>query len=478
MTQKYVELSDLTDSRMLMEHRLLPISIWFIYIVIAVVLSSLIWANVSEVDVVVKGRGVLRPSESVGTLTSKVTGRIIEMNHSRGSVVNRGDLILKIDDADLKVQLDGLLTEKEQLSAELEMTKAFISGIEKGKNPFDVKTEEVYFYQFEKYQIEQSINIQSVDLSEERVKRTTKDLLTLKALQTAIQSRKTPQTQSTAKDLFGQYQLELDALNRQKDEAVKQLKESKALYQAGSISRTELELVESASKSSEEAVLTFTNNYSSKLRSDIEVLESKLMEYQAESAKLTASGSSANQSQNSGFVSWQNQKYNLDKSIAAVDNKITATKLSLEQCNIVAAQAGVYNPVSDLAVGDMLLSGSVVGTVVPSSSEHYIAELMVSNDDVSRIQTKDSIKLKLDALPYKEYGFVTGMILTISPDAIFDEKSGQSYYKVTADIPKQILKSYKGKEKELKVGMAFEAHIVSERKKIMKIVLEKLQLSL
>lgn len=478
MPQKHYELKELTDSRMLMEHRLLPISIWFIYIVIAVVLSALIWANVSEVDVVVKGRGVLRPSESVGTVTNKVTGRIVEINSSRGSVVKQGDLLLKIDDADLKVQLEGLLTEREQLSADLEMTKAFISGIEKGVNPFDIQTEEVYFYQFEKYQIDQSINIQSVGLSEERVNRTAKDLSTLTTLQAAIQSGKSPQKDSIAKDLYRQYQLEFEALKRKKDEVAKLFKESKALYQAGSLSRSELELAESAFKSGEEAVLAYSNNYSSKLRTDIEALQSKLMEYQAERAKLTASGSSVNQSQNSGFVSWQNQKYNLEKSLATVDNKIAATKLSLNQCNIVAAQDGVYNPASDLALGDVLLSGSVIGTVVPSSSEHYIAELMVSNDDVSRVQMKDKIKLKLDALPYKEYGFVNGEVLTISPDAIFDEKTGQSYYKVTADVPMQILKSYKGKEKELKVGMAFEAHIVSERKKIMKIVLEKLQLSL
>lgn len=482
MRSKTYTLEELTDSRMLMEHRLLPVSIWFIYILIALVLSFLIWANIGEVDVVVRGRGALRPSETVGTVTNKVTGRVVELGASRGEDVKKGDLLLRIDDADLKLQQEALLLEKQQFELDLQMTAKFVTGIEQGYNPFDKATEEAYYYQFEKYQIDQQVNTENMSLGQSRIGRAEKELSELNQLSALVKKNvKWGQGLSgsaSVSEQYRKYKLELDAYSRKLDEAERQLKAAKELLKSGSISRSELEASQLARDNAKDGLDGYKSGYEISLKSSVEQLESKLIEYRADQAKLSASGSSGSQVENGGLVNWQSQKVALEKNLATTQKKLEAVALSLSQCVVKSELDGLYNPVSEFAIGDTLASGSQIGTVVPQTSEQFLAELAVGNYDVSRIKQGDTVKLKLDALPYKEYGFVKGKIITISPDASFDEKSGQSYYKVVALVPNCTLKSYKGTDKQLKAGMAFEAHIVTERKKIVKIVLEKLQLSL
>lgn len=482
MRLKTYTLEELTDSRMMMEHRLLPVSIWFIYILMALVLSFFIWANLSEVDVVVKARGALRPSETIGTVTNKVTGRVVALGAARGEAVTKGETLLRIDDADLKLQQEALLLEKEQLTTELNMTAKFVSGIEQGRNPFDQTTEEAYYYQFEKYQIDQQVSSENLSLNAERLQRAEKELAELHQLESLIIKNPALRTVSkgsaTVYEQYSKYKLELEALTRKAADAQKQLKAANELFKSGSISRTDYDLSQAAFDNAKDALTTFKSGFAISLKASIETATGKVIEYKAEQAKLSASGSSASQVENGGLVNWQTQKTALEKSLAANQKKIEAVNLSLSQCEIKAELSGLYNPVSDLAIGDTLAAGSQIGTVVPQTSEQFLAELAVGNYDVSRIQTGHTVKLKLDALPYKEYGFVKGKIVTISPDATFDEKTGQSYYKVVAEVPSCRLKSYKGMEKQLKSGMAFEAHVVTERKKVIKIVLEKLQLSL
>ena len=98
------------------------------------------------------------------------------------------------------------------------------------------------------------------------------------------------------------------------------------------------------------------------------------------------------------------------------------------------------------------------------------------NKDISLISVGDKVKFRLDALPYKEYGMLAGIVTMISPDSSINQSTSTSYYLVEASIENRPLVSYKGEESSIKVGMTLQGHVVTKRKKILHYLLEKIDL--
>jgi len=69
---------------------------------------------------------------------------------------------------------------------------------------------------------------------------------------------------------------------------------------------------------------------------------------------------------------------------------------------------------------------------------------------------------------------LSGKIKKINADSFMDDLTGVSYYLVESNIENKPLLSYTGEKASIKVGMSLEGQIVSERKKVLYIILEKL----
>jgi multidrug resistance efflux pump len=266
--------------------------------------------------------------------------------------------------------------------------------------------------------------------------------------------------------------LELGELERKGQVDLKQFQSMQSLYKADSVSQQELDLSKRTMESSKIALEQFTQNYSNSLNDRIEALSAAEFEFLNTVAKMMPNMGVGNQ------INWQTSKDQLVKNLELLGKKIESLQLAVDQCRLEAETEGIYNLAMDFAIGDLVAEGTKIGTIVPESSEVYLAEMALGNQDVGRVKVGDKVKFKLDALPYREYGFVMGDIISISPDAVIDSKSGQSYYKAVATFKNQPMKSYKGVNKFVKVGMSYEAHVVAERKKILWVLMEKLQLSL
>ena len=106
----------------------------------------------------------------------------------------------------------------------------------------------------------------------------------------------------------------------------------------------------------------------------------------------------------------------------------------------------------------------------------YTIEIFMPNSEIAGLKVGDLIKYNFDALPYKEYGQMEGKITSISTDAQFNETYGTSGYIVKGTVNNETVYSYKGEAAELKVGMTCEAHIITEQKKILHYLLEKINL--
>ncbi|MDP3487463.1 MAG: HlyD family efflux transporter periplasmic adaptor subunit, partial [Bacillota bacterium] len=159
-----------------------------------------------------------------------------------------------------------------------------------------------------------------------------------------------------------------------------------------------------------------------------------------------------------------------------IDDKLKAVSLNMAEATVVAPTDGTVNIITDIAPGEVLNNSVEVATIVPDTDTEFKIVLNVSNKDISGVKPGQVVKYHFLALPFKEYGELTGTIQHVAVDARVDRNTGLSYYVVEASVDNKPLYSYKGTESELKVGMLCEARVVTDSKKILRWLFEKMNL--
>lgn len=164
------------------------------------------------------------------------------------------------------------------------------------------------------------------------------------------------------------------------------------------------------------------------------------------------------------------------ENIQTVEQNIKKLQLDIDNAVVRANMDGVINILAELYSGDFIASGNNVLTIIPDKDSAFTMQIMISNKDIGEINTGDTVKYSFAALPYREYGQVTGKITSISKDAITNETNGQSFYAVEATVPGGKLVSNSGKQGEIKVGMLCESNIITKSKSFLRYFLEKIDL--
>jgi HlyD family secretion protein len=165
-----------------------------------------------------------------------------------------------------------------------------------------------------------------------------------------------------------------------------------------------------------------------------------------------------------------------EKALNSLEKTFKSTNLNFQDLNIIAPIVGVINVMTEINKGDLLESGVTIATIVPANESRFKVQLYVPNKDIANIKVGDRIKYHFLALPYREYGELSGKIINIGIDSKIDQQRAESVYLVEAGIDNKPLYSYKGNKAEVKVGMLCEAQIITKTKKILYYLLEKINL--
>lgn len=102
---------------------------------------------------------------------------------------------------------------------------------------------------------------------------------------------------------------------------------------------------------------------------------------------------------------------------------------STQHSTFQALRAPTDGVVSQLAIhtiGGVVEAAKPIMTIVPTASR-MIAEVKLLNRDAGFIQVGQEVAVKLEAFPYTRYGMIKGHILSLSSDAIVDDKLGPIY---------------------------------------------------
>lgn len=521
MREELKELDELSDSRELLEAKPNPIIPLFIYLFIFMLAIAFIWTYFGEIDEVVKANGVVRTNETVSTIRTQIPSQVTSIHFYEGQSVEKGDVLFTLDQTEQEFQkqlVEDDLNKAEEKKEDLELLKESIQQEE------DLLHEESEVYErYKSYQsnlsllkqeyegslieVNQSIEgqkIQEKNLVSER-ERIEDGIEQLNRLKSAIKNQenvfKTNETpyynqyidfqmqvtrmEEIIEERRDEYEKLKGELKKENDEETEEIEGEvvEALVTQEHVDEAK-QLLDHATFELEQYInqqLLQVNSQISQEKAkkdevstnlDTMLDYSELKSSQDENYQVSLENYKADM-----LVQVNNDIESLSQQINQLQQEITVLEQGIEDNVIKATINGTINVRTKISQGDFLQVGTEVLTIVPeTNSPTYTVQLTVLNQDIARTKVGDTINFRIHSLPHQEYGFLTGEITSVGTDAINDPETGMSYYLVEAVMNNDVLTSHKGEEASIKVGMTVDAHIVTESKKILYFLLEKIDL--
>ena len=479
-----IDIDDLTDSREM--YRSKPHSfVWvFTYIIICLVIAAILWAGFGKKEIVIKASGQVRPEAGISTVNNIVAGEIASINYKQGMTVKAGDILYIIKHDTLLMEKEAYNSRLADLRKELANLNMYRKSIVSGTNEFDKDSEPVYY---------------------EKVRKLLMDIHYIQS-DTNYKMKKLKEERSINNSQLSEYQTELACLRNY----IKSLDDNKNyLVNSGEIERRYSQKYENYLISRKDIERKFEqqsneiNNDKDKesaikklyinerqaasdlmdnLTNNINLLKLNMALGEAELNTISDSTgnninninySVAERTKSQEIIATDEKIKNISDNIATVEQNIKKLQLDMDSAIVRANIDGVVNVLSQIYEGDFVTSGREILTVIPDNNSSFTIQIHINNQDIGEINIGDAVKYSFAALPYREYGQVTGRITSISQDSIFDKNTGQSFYTVEATIPNTKLFTKAGKQGEVKVGMLCEANIVTKQQSYLEYFLEK-----
>lgn len=175
---------------------------------------------------------------------------------------------------------------------------------------------------------------------------------------------------------------------------------------------------------------------------------------------------------------------NLDRQIATSEQELIENTAK-NRLVVKANGTGVVTSIN-AEVGQQILPNIPLLNIVPAAST-LIAHLYVPSSAIGFVKENQPVKLRFQAFPYQKFGQVTGQILSISETTMNAQElmsmgemsqsneagKNEPIYLVKVKLSQQFMQVY-GEQRPFKVGMAFDADILQEKRKLYEWVLEPL----
>ena len=137
--------------------------------------------------------------------------------------------------------------------------------------------------------------------------------------------------------------------------------------------------------------------------------------------------------------------------------------------------APVDGTVQQLAIhtdGGVVTEAQPLMVIVPSDQPVEV-EAMLENKDIGFVRPGQEVEIKVETFTFTKYGVVHGTVLSISNDAIEDEKRGL-LYSARIQLKENSIK-VAGKQIPLSAGMAVRAEVKTDKRKVIDYFLSPLQ---
>jgi len=161
MKFKIESLDELSDSRQIMESKPHKLTSIFIYILLTVIISFILWASFSEKEVVIKLTGIVNPNEESYVVSNPIAGEIKEVYMKNGQTIKKDAVLYKTDDTTLQIQKKKVEGQKKLLTNDINNLSKLKKSITDNTNYLKDNTEEKeYYLKYKNYEVGNNVSVE------------------------------------------------------------------------------------------------------------------------------------------------------------------------------------------------------------------------------------------------------------------------------------------------------------------------------
>jgi HlyD family secretion protein len=146
--------------------------------------------------------------------------------------------------------------------------------------------------------------------------------------------------------------------------------------------------------------------------------------------------------------------------------KLVALREQIDRLTVRAPAAGRVVGLSIFTVGGVVGGGAKLMDIVPED-QPLVIECRVKPDDADDLRIGQATEIRIPAFHDRRLPLLTGKVSKISADALVDEKTGASFFKVEVSVPPSqlgVIRQFRGAEEGLRPGLPVEV-VVPLRKR-------------
>lgn len=384
------------------------------------------WASFARVDEVTRGQGRVIPSSKAQVVQSAEPATIRDIVVRSGQAVRKGQLLVRLDDTESSAQLGQIEAENRSLAARadrLSREGGGVGGADCASDPSAQCSEEAA--------------LQSVRAAALRSRKA--------ALGAAIEQRRRDYAEAQATVASLQSSLKI---------AQEQVGIIAPLAAQSIVPKTELMDAQ---------------------REATEVQGKLAAAQQAVSRAQAAISEAQAQSAEAGLQFRQealNERSQLVAKMAVNSESLRGAEGRLQRSEIRSPVNGIVNDVQVTTVGGFVQAGQKILQVVPLG-DRLLVEARVSPKDIAFIKVGDRANVKVTAYDFAVYGGLTGKVVQISADSIYDEAAKESYFSVVVQTDRAFLESGR-RRLPISPGMICDVEIVTGKKTVLSYLLKPL----
>ncbi len=135
-----------------------------------------------------------------------------------------------------------------------------------------------------------------------------------------------------------------------------------------------------------------------------------------------------------------------------------------------APMSGKINRVLVNTVGGTVRPGEPVVEIVPTE-QGLMVEVLVSPKDIAFVRIGQHAKVDITAYESAVYGSLQGKVVSISPDATVNERTGESHYTVKIRTESDVLVDRSGQRLPIGPGMVANASLLGDKRSVLDYIL-------
>ena len=398
-----------------------------LWLIIGFIVVFVVWASVVKLDRTVHAPGRVVPSSRLQVLSNLEGGIVSAILVHAGDIVKRGQPLVRLDQTQAGAEFGSSEITVGALTAKIARLEAEINGRE--PNYPAPATPEVG----EQIAIERSLHTARMS-----------DLASLSAAAAAREA----QAQRAVAEARAAYESRVSA----RDSAKRQLELIRPLVARGIEPQlTLIQLENSAAVAGTDAAQASA----AVARAQSGVAEARASLAQVRGAWRAQAGTDLAAAQSE---------------MAARRRSMPALAAKVGRSTVSAPVDGRVNRVLVSTVGGSIGAGQPIVEVVPSA-DTLTVEALVSPKDIAAVRIGQHARVNITAYESGVYGGMEGRVLTISPDATVEERTGESHYTVRVRADAQGFRDPEGRRLVIGPGMTADVNLIGDKRSVMAYIL-------